>query len=228
MFNVIPTNLSNASSNLRWMSSTVWEILKITKSQRNAQKTQSVTAQHLLKVLEALNKSSLMLRKTMISSIVLQEKSLETDLKTQLLLTTRDGKRSGKTEKTPSKLLQRLQAATLIVSKNVHKLPKLIRMKSVLSIIKMRSQRLLKNTAHTHTTKMSTNVEENANVSIQQLKSTGEAFTTKRLPRKNTVNPLPNSQRKNVPNWLNLSQLMKNHKDLKTSSDQPFLKNSFF
>ena len=168
MFNVIPTNLSNVSSNLRWMSSTVWEILKITKSQRNAQQTQSVTAQHSLKVLEALNKSSLMLRKTMISSIVLQEKSLETDLKTQLLVTTRDGKRSGKTEKMPSKQLQRLQAATLIVSKNVHKLPKLIRMKSVLSIIKIRSQRLLKKSAHSITTKMSTNVEENANVSIQQ------------------------------------------------------------
>ena len=168
MFNVIPTNLSNASSNLRWMSSTVWEILKITKSQRNAQQTQSVTAQHSLKVLEALNKSSLMLRKTMISSIVLQEKSLETDLKTQLLVTTRDGKRSGKTEKMPSKLLQRLQAATLIVSKNVHKLPKLIRMKSVLSIIKIRSQRLLKKSAQSIATKMSINVEENANVSIQQ------------------------------------------------------------
>ena len=123
---------------------------------------------------------------------------METDLVLQLKATNRDGKRSGKTEPTPSKLFQRLQVAMLIASKNAHKL-----------LIVLHTMVL-----HTTTTQVLTNVVSNANASIQLSKSTGEASNTKRSPKKNTENPSPNSLRKNVPSWLILSKLMKNHMDL--------------
>ena len=63
-------------------------------------------------------------------------------------------------------------------------------------------------------TKVSMNALSKATASILPSKSTGEASTIKRSPRMNTANPSPNSVRKNVPNWLTLSKLMKNHMDL--------------
>ena len=63
-------------------------------------------------------------------------------------------------------------------------------------------------------TKVSMNALSKATASILPYKSTGEVSTIKRLPRRNTVNPSPNSLRKNVPNWLTLSKLMKNQMDL--------------
>jgi hypothetical protein len=123
---------------------------------------------------------------------------LETDLVLQLKATNRDGKRSGKTEPTPSNLFQRLQVAMLIASKNALRLPIM----------------LLTMVLHTITTQVSTNVVLNANASTQLSKLIGEASNTKRLQKKNTENLSPNSLRKNVLTWLILSKLMKNHMDL--------------
>jgi hypothetical protein len=94
---------------------------------------QSVTPQHSPRVSEKLKISFMMLREMMISSMMLQEKLSETDSRLQLIVTTRDGKRSGKKEKRLSKLLQRLQAVTLIVSKSAHILSTVGKMKSVRS-----------------------------------------------------------------------------------------------
>ena len=135
---------------------------------------QSVTAQHSLRVSEALNKSTVMLREMMKSSMMLQEKLLETDLKTQLIVINRDGKRSGKTEKTHSKLLQRPQAVMLIVSKSAHRLLALMhkQTKKVQSTLRF-SQifnliQYLKIKSHLALIiQLSKNVGDNANVSIQ-------------------------------------------------------------
>jgi len=127
-----------------------------------------------------------------------KEKLLETDLRMQLLVTSRDGERSGKTEKKPSRLLQRLLVVTLIVSKSAHRPP---------------TNSLTAMVHHTITTQLLTNAVPNANASIQPWRSTGEASTTRRLPRKDTANPSPNSLRRNAPNWLTPSKLMKIHMD---------------
>ena len=135
---------------------------------------QSVTAQHSLRVSEALNKSTVMLREMMKSSMMLQEKLLETDLKTQLIVINRDGKRSGKTEKTHSKLLQRLQAVMLIVSKSAHRLLALMhkQTKKVQSTLRFSQifnliQELKMKSVREVIFQLSNNVGDNANVSIQ-------------------------------------------------------------
>jgi len=97
-----------------------------------------------------------------------------------------------------SNLFQRLQVVMLIASRSAHKLPNITNTMVL----------------HTLTTRVSTNVVSNVNASTQQSKLTGEASNTKRSPKKNTENPSPNSLRKNVPSWLILSKLMKNHKNL--------------
>ena len=79
---------------------------------------------------------------------------------------------------------------------------------------KMNNNIISTKNAFKNTTKVSTNALLKATASILPYKSTGEVSTIKRLPRRNTVNPSPNSLRKNVPNWLTLSKLMKNHMDL--------------
>jgi hypothetical protein len=48
------------------------------------------------------------------------------------------------------------------------------------------------------------------------------------LPRRNTVNPSPNSLRKNVPNWLTLFKLMKNHMDLSDHFFKTYLSEKYF
>jgi hypothetical protein len=81
-----------------------------------------------------------------------KEKLLETDLRMQLLVTSRDGERSGKTEKKPSRLLQRLLVVTLIVSKSAHRPP---------------TNSLTAMVHHTITTQLLTNAVPNANALIQ-------------------------------------------------------------
>ena len=141
------------------------------------------------------------------SSTKLQEKLSETDFKKRLIVTNRDGERSGQTEKKPSRLLQRLLVVMLIASKSAHRLPTKLNTPTVLLII---------------TTQVLNNVVLNANASTQLLRSTGEASTTRRLPRKDTANPSPNSLRRNAPNWLTPSKPMKNHKNSSDHFYEPF------
>jgi len=120
----------------------------------------------------------------------------------QLKAICRDSNRSGQTGKSPSNKLQRLQVVMSIASRNVHLLNTFG--KTVIM--------------STHTTQVSINAVLNANASTKPSKLTGEVSNTRRLLKKSMENQLPNSLRKNVPNWLILSKLMKNLMDLSENS----------
>ena len=141
------------------------------------------------------------------SSTKLQEKLSEIDFKKRLIVTNRDGERSGQTEKKPSRLLQRLLVVMLIASKSAPRL--LTKLNTPTELL-------------TITTQVLNKVVLNANASTQLLRSTGEASTTRRLPRKDTANPSPNSLRRNAPNWLTPSKPMKNHKNSSDHFYEPF------
>ncbi len=179
------------------MNSTVRVNIKLRKISSNVLLLQSVMFQHSLRVSEVLKTSSTLLQEMKLNLKKMQAELLETDLVLQLKATSRDGERSGKTEKTPSNLFQRLLVAMLIVLKDAQELPTMLHTMVL----------------HTDTTQVSTNAVSNANASIQLLRLTGEASITRLSPKTNTENPSPNSLRKNVLNWPTLFKLMKNHMD---------------
>jgi hypothetical protein len=133
----------------------------------------------------------------MMNNLMKQRILFGTKLVVQLEITNIDGERSGKTEPMLSNLFQKLQVAILNVFKHAHRLSTMLHT-MVLNML---------------TTQMLNNVVSNANASIQLSRLTGEVFITRRLLKKNTENPSPNSLRKNALNWLTLSKLMKTHMD---------------
>ncbi len=88
--------------------------IKLSSMPRNVQQMLSVISQLLQKVSVALKINSLLLNVTMKDSSMMHLELLETDLVLPLKATSRGGKRSTKTEQTPSNLLQRQLAAMLI------------------------------------------------------------------------------------------------------------------
>jgi len=114
----------------------------------------------------------------------MQVESSETDLVLQLEITVRDGKRSGKTEQTPSNLLQRPQAVTLIASKIAlidilklqYKIKICARIKHVTwTVSSIMLEMCICTIAQSIPHQVSSNAQPNANASIQPSRLTGEA-----------------------------------------------------